>query len=149
MECPSLNITWLVWPVQTNLNGSRILSVSSWNKWSFKATIFINITLCFLTKCTSKLRTFSLCSLRLMMTAVICWSININIQANRAGSGATKSVHAGFPPKGLIIHPRAGRVGSNFSGTSSFGVSSPIIISAADILTMAITTAKSLIMQRT
>lgn len=75
--------------------------------------------------------------------------MNINIVANKAGNGATIIVQNGFPPKGLITHPRVGIVGSNRSGTCSFGVLNPIHMSTMLMLKMAMITAKSLITIRT
>uniref|UniRef100_A0A6B0UZQ6 Uncharacterized protein n=1 Tax=Ixodes ricinus TaxID=34613 RepID=A0A6B0UZQ6_IXORI len=86
----------------------------------------------------------SLFSLRLMMTAVICWSIKIRIVANSAGGNAASVVHHGFLPSHGISHPRPSQVGSNFWGTSSLGVSSPSSMSVKVMRPMAITTEKSL-----
>jgi len=50
--------------------------------------------------------TLSLFSLRLTMTAVICWSMKIRIIASNAGGIAANGVHHSFLPKGFTIHPR-------------------------------------------
>lgn len=55
--------------------------------------------------------TSSLCSLRLMMTAVICWSMKIRMVQRRAGIEAAKTVHHGLRPIGLISQPRSSLVG--------------------------------------
>lgn len=55
--------------------------------------------------------TLSLCSLRLMMTAVICWSIKMRMVQSRAGSAAMGNVHQGLLPSGSISHPRVLDVG--------------------------------------
>lgn len=55
--------------------------------------------------------TLSLCSLRLTMTAVICWSIKMRMVQSRAGSAATSSVHHGLVPSGSISQPRFFEVG--------------------------------------
>lgn len=53
----------------------------------------------------------SLCSLRLMITAVICWSMKIRIVQRRAGMEAARTVHHGLGPIGLINQPRSSLVG--------------------------------------
>lgn len=53
----------------------------------------------------------SLCSLRLMMTAVICWSMKMRMVQRRAGIQAAKVVHHGLRPIGLTNHPRSSLVG--------------------------------------
>lgn len=55
--------------------------------------------------------TSSLCSLRLTITAVICWSMKMRIVQRRAGIDATKAVHHGFRPIGLMNQPRSSLVG--------------------------------------
>lgn len=55
--------------------------------------------------------TSSLCSLRLIMTAVICWSMKMRIVQRRAGIDAAKAVHHGFRPIGLMNQPRSSLVG--------------------------------------
>lgn len=55
--------------------------------------------------------TLSLCSLRLMMTAVICWSINMRMVQSRAGRAAIGNVHQGLGPSGSISQPRFFDVG--------------------------------------
>lgn len=60
--------------------------------------------------------TLSLCSLRLMMTAVICWSIKMRMVQSKAGSAATSSVHQGFPPNGSISQPLFFEVGCREKG---------------------------------
>ena len=58
-----------------------------------------------------RLPTLSLCSFRLTITAVICWSINIRMVTSRAGSEAARYTHQGFPPKGGTNQPLIGLVG--------------------------------------
>lgn len=55
--------------------------------------------------------TSSLCSFRLMMTAVICWSMKIRMVQRRAGMEAARTVHHGLGPIGLMNHPRSSLVG--------------------------------------
>lgn len=55
--------------------------------------------------------TSSLCSLRLMMTAVICWSMKMRMVQRRAGIEAARTVHHGLRPIGLISQPRSSLVG--------------------------------------
>lgn len=55
--------------------------------------------------------TSSLCSFRLMMTAVICWSMKIRMVQRRAGIEAARTVHHGLGPIGLMNHPRSSLVG--------------------------------------
>lgn len=62
-------------------------------------------------------RTFSLFSLRLTITAVICWSMNMRIVARSAGIGATTTDHTGLWLNGAINHDREGSVGLNSAGT--------------------------------
>ncbi len=57
--------------------------------------------------------TSSLCSLRLIMTAVICWSMKMRMVQRIAGIKAIITVHHGFRPIGLINQPRSSRVGCN------------------------------------
>lgn len=53
-------------------------------------------------------RTTSLCSARLTMTAVMCWSMKIKMVASRAGNPAAMYSHQGFVSEmGLINQPRA------------------------------------------
>ena len=85
------------------------------------------------------------------MTAVICWSMNIKIVPSKAGIIAARHIHHGFwSTKGEISHPLLSLfVGSNFSGTSNFGVFNPIKTSVTTMQIIAIMTAKSLIILRT
>lgn len=70
--------------------------------------------------------------------------MKISIVAIRAGITATGIVQIGFLPKNGINHPRSpGRVGLNSVGTLNFGVSKRKYRSHADIVTIAIKTAKS------
>lgn len=55
--------------------------------------------------------TSSLCSLRLMMTAVICWSMKMRMVQRRAGIDAARTVHHGLGPIGLMNQPRSSLVG--------------------------------------
>lgn len=55
--------------------------------------------------------TSSLCSLRLMMTAVICWSMKMRMVQRRAGIDAARTVHQGLRPIGLINQPLSSLVG--------------------------------------
>jgi len=50
-------------------------------------------------------RTTSLCSLRLTMTAVICWSRKTRMVANSAGTIATRTNHQWVTAAGLINQP--------------------------------------------
>lgn len=59
----------------------------------------------------NNIHTKSLCSLRFIMTAVICWSMKMRMVQRRAGIGAASTVHHGFRPMGLINQPRSSRVG--------------------------------------
>lgn len=83
-------------------------------------------------------------SFLLTMTAVICWSMKINIVPNNAGRHATMALHHGLCWKGQIIHPRPSNVGLNSVGTSNFGVEMPAKWSSVLIENIAIITAKSL-----
>lgn len=55
--------------------------------------------------------TCSLYSLRLRMTAVICWSMKMRMVTRMAGTTDTRQTHHGLAPKGKTIQPRAGFVG--------------------------------------
>ena len=55
----------------------------------------------------------SLCSFLLTMTAVICWSMKIRMDPNRAGMMAITLLHTGFPLNGGITQPRDSNVGAN------------------------------------
>lgn len=55
--------------------------------------------------------TCSLYSLRLRMTAVICWSMKMRMVTRTAGTVDTRQSHHGLAPKGKMIQPRAGFVG--------------------------------------
>lgn len=55
--------------------------------------------------------TCSLYSLRLSMTAVICWSMKMRMVTRMAGTADTRQTHHGLAPKGKTIQPRAGFVG--------------------------------------
>lgn len=55
--------------------------------------------------------TFSLYSLRLRMTAVICWSMKMRMVTRTAGTAAARQTHQGLAPKGRTIQPRLGFVG--------------------------------------
>lgn len=55
--------------------------------------------------------TCSLYSLRLRMTAVICWSMKMRMVTRTAGTADTKQTHHGLAPNGKTIQPRAGFVG--------------------------------------
>lgn len=57
------------------------------------------------------LLTCSLYSLRLRMTAVICWSMKMRMVTRTAGTADTRQTHHGLAPKGKTIQPRAGFVG--------------------------------------
>lgn len=88
--------------------------------------------------------TFKLNSFRLMITAVICWSMKIKIVAIIAGTIAAGIVQIGFLSKNGINQPRSWRlVGMNSDGTCNFGVFKRKWASQADIRTIAISTAKS------
>ncbi len=70
--------------------------------------------------------------------------------AINAGMMANGIVHTGFLPKKGINQPRScGRVGINSVGTCNFGVFKRRDASQADIITIAINTAKSLRIVRT
>ena len=69
--------------------------------------------------------------------------------ASSAGSGAANIVQIGLLPNGGTNQPLPGKVGWNFSGTESFGVRSPPIMSTELMEMMAIMTAKSLTTCRT
>ena len=45
---------------------------------------------------------FSLCSFRLTMTAVICWSIKMRMEARSAGTTAAIEVHHGFGSRSWV-----------------------------------------------
>lgn len=83
-------------------------------------------------------------SFLLTITAVICWSMKINIVPNKAGRHATIALQNGLWWKGDMIHPRPSNVGLNSAGTSSFGVGMPTKWSNVLIENIAINTAKSL-----
>lgn len=55
--------------------------------------------------------TCSLYSLRLRMTAVICWSMKMRMVTRTAGTTDTRQTHHGLAPKGKMIQPRTGFVG--------------------------------------
>jgi len=62
---------------------------------------------------------------------------------------AANILQPGFREMGFTNQPRSGRVGAKVSGTCSFGVSTPMLMSRSDMVRMAMTTAKSLIKYRT
>ena len=79
---------------------------------------------------------FSLCSFRLTMTAVICWSMKMRMEASSAGTTAAIEVHHGFGsrsctpgsgavPKGWMNHCLPSQVGRTVSGTCILGVGTP------------------------
>lgn len=65
--------------------------------------------------------TLSLCSLRLTMTAVICWSMKSRMVTSRAGTDAARYTHQGFPPNGGTNQPRFGLVGWGHEKTAVCG----------------------------
>ena len=46
---------------------------------------------------------FSLCSFRLTITAVICWSMKMRMEASSAGTTAAIEVHHGFGSSSWIV----------------------------------------------
>lgn len=65
------------------------------------------------------IRTLSLFSFLLMMTAVICWSMKIRMTPRSAGKMPRIADHHGLWLKGWIIQPLFGKVGLNSWGTWS------------------------------
>lgn len=120
MASPSPSTRPASHPPQTDPGGTHSLSVKITQAHSLvTGTQKHTHTLCTHLYCT---HTFSLCSLRLMMTAVICWSMKMRMVQRSAGMQVIMVVHHGLGPKGLISQPRSSLVGWGKSQEYYWGV---------------------------